>query len=95
MFPYGLVAILDHDAITRPIKSWVRASTGHWELGSPKSYTSSNNTSGNAARRVLNPFVHSLVVNLFFCDGHVESMPSQQAWGPIDYGLPGNIWDNT
>jgi len=85
---------LSHDAITRPIKSWARNGSGHWELGSPKRYNSNTNTTGNPARRVLNPFVHTPVVNLLFCDGHAETMPSQQAWGPIDYGVNGNIWDN-
>jgi len=97
--PSGTVLMADntqlsHTAISRPVEAWVRASHGHWELGSPKSYTSNNNTGGNGAIRVLNPFVHKPMVNLLFGDGHVETMPSKQAWGPEDYGAPGNIWDN-
>jgi len=97
--PTGTVLMADntqlsHDAISRPISAWVRNGTGHWELGSPKRYNSNSNTTGNAARRVLNPFVHKPVVNLLFCDGHLQSMPSQQAWGPADYSDPANIWDN-
>ena len=45
----------------------------------------------------MNPFVHNSMVNLLFCDGHVQSLKAEQAWGgtvPYDYGHANNIWDN-
>lgn len=86
---------LDYDSYSRPIDEWERAASGHWELGYAIGFTSNDYTSQWTARRPLNPFVHRPRVNLIFCDGHLESMYSVQAWGgPYKYGDPGNIWDN-
>ncbi len=86
---------LDYESYTRPIEEWERASSGHWELGYATSFTNNDYTTQWTARRPINPFVHRPLVNLIFCDGHLESMHYVQAWGgPYKYGDPGNIWDN-
>jgi len=79
---------------TVPISDWTRSSTGDWELGYCRAFTSNAEQTSNGARRPMNPWVHAPQVNILFCDGHVETMNIQRAWGPYEYGHANNIWDN-
>ncbi len=77
-----------------PPSTWVRSNHGHWNMGYWHSYSSSAVQTGEWGRRLMNPLVHAPQVNLAFCDGHVESMNIDRAWGPYTYGAANNIWDN-
>jgi prepilin-type N-terminal cleavage/methylation domain-containing protein/prepilin-type processing-associated H-X9-DG protein len=100
--PSGTVLMGDNTqtqdvAYSSPISAWKRNTHGHWQLGFGRSFTSNSLVTGNNRYRVMNPFVHKPMVNLLFCDGHAESLKSENAWGggsPYTYGDPDNIWDN-
>jgi prepilin-type processing-associated H-X9-DG protein len=86
---------LAYDATSRHIDAWEREGTGDWELGYAVSFSSDTPTTQWTMRRPLNPFVHRPLVNLGFCDGHVQAMHYMKAWGgPYRYGDPENVWDN-
>ena len=74
--------------------SWSRGGSGDWEIGYWCNFGDANPAGANRNIRLLNPWVHDPQVNLGFADGHVESMNVSRAWGPYQYGDPGNIWDN-
>jgi len=101
--PSGTVLMGDNtelkaDSYTQSLSAWERGGNGHWRLSFGRNFTDNTYTStGENARRVMNIFVHSPMVNLLFCDGHVESLKAEQAWGgatPYEYGHASNIWDN-
>ncbi len=101
--PSGTVMMGDNTQINVDSQSsapttWSRAGHGDWQLSYPRRLTDNNfHTDVNYLRRVMNVFVHAPQVNLLFCDGHVEGMSINQAWGggtPYEYGHESNIWDN-
>jgi prepilin-type processing-associated H-X9-DG protein len=85
--------------VATPVSAFVRASHGHWEVNYCRPYggpagAANTYTPPTAPSRPMNPWVHEPNVNILFCDGHTESLPSQRAWGPYNYGDTSNIWDN-
>ena len=84
--PAGTVLMGDNTqtqdvAYSSPVSSWKRNGTGHWELGYGRNFGDNGLAGGNNRYRVMNPFVHKPMVNLLFCDGHAESLKSENAWG--------------